>query len=473
MAEQTSFFDNEIALLEKERGEVEAELAQLTAGHISLTVGTQVIEMELGSVPLEADEAELKKHLAQALNDNPLVETIARGYMTQQELREELELPPPSKSLIAQNKRLNHKLIKKNSVLGGIAASPLLIIAGMLLLAYWGYNIFTASDNPTSYISPTPSVSPRLTPTPLPQALKVDQEGKQNIRFILKEEGGEAEVTSSPNPSPDNSLVPSPPATFTSNNFEGRVGQPPSEAGGYNGAHGAFLPPHRIQIAPLGLNLLIDRATTQEKDGQLAVVWARGGQVGHIGAYPGETGNMVLLATQSTLGGMRKLQQGDELRLYDRKGNLFIYRLMPFSPTGQVEREIDLLEDGWVFEPTEQAVVTILVSLPQDTPVSTGSALNQGQNTAKDDYLTTKKLAYRAVLAIYAPTIPTPAGTPVAVPNSVWQVRAANTPTPTSLPTATPLPTPTPDPEVQLPGLPNTGDGTCQVVKCEKGGGSP
>jgi hypothetical protein len=291
MATETSFFDNEIAQLEKERGEVETELAQLTAGHISLTVGTQVIEMELGSVPLEADEEALKKHLALALAENPLAQTLTRGFMTEQELRDELEMPAPKGGLIMQNRRLNHKLSRKNQLLGSMVASPLLFLFGLLLLIYWGYVTF--NKPPSSILPATPTSSPRYTPTPFPQA-RWDGVGKHNVSYILAREDEEF-VSPTPSPLPDNTVT----STPTLTNFEGRVGVAPNQAGGLNGPHGSFLPPHRLQIGALSLNLLVQRATTQESDGTLSIIWAKPGELVHLSSYPGELGNMILLATQS------------------------------------------------------------------------------------------------------------------------------------------------------------------------------
>jgi hypothetical protein len=270
-----------------------------------------------------------------------------------------------------------------------------------------------------------------------------------------------------------------------------RVGLPPSSAGGYNGPHGAFLPPSFLSVTALGLTgSPIVRGLTQEgqdEQGQptLSLVWPRPFEITHFGAYPGELGNCVLLGTQSSLGLLRRLQLNDEIRITDRKGNLFVYRVVSFSPAGQSERVVDLAGESWVFANSSEAVLTILVTLPQDVvPLSKNPATGQEQS-ALDDLTTTRRLAYRAVLSIYAPVPPTPFGTPVAVNQNVWQVPTATPipPTATSTPTVTassspsiptgdttPVPTattPIPTITTVLPGLPHTGDGSCANGACD------
>jgi hypothetical protein len=200
---------------------------------------------------------------------------------------------------------------------------------------------------------------------------------------------------------------------------------------------------------------------------------------------------MLIMGNQTDLGGLRRVQQNDEVFVYDRQGNAFIYRFVAFSADGQTEREIDpnSIEDAWVFAPTQDAILTIIVNYPQPLPPvdpNPSSSDNLNQVQVKDDYLTWKKLAYRAVLAMYAPAAITPAGTPVAVPDSVWRTvpaptltQAPTTATNTNIPittqagtglpfanktqesTSTPAMTPTPGPLTPVipTGLPHTGYG--------------
>lgn len=308
----------------------------------------------------------------------------------------------------------------------------------------------------------------------------------------------DASVTSTPGVTTTPKITPTSVTTASWYDPDGnlnRVGQPPSNAGGYNGPHGAFLPPNSLAIPALSLTTPLQRALTEEDGDTLLVEWPRPFEVATTGAYPGELGNMLLLGTQSSLGQLRRLQVGDEIRVYDRKGNLFVYRLVPFSQAGQPERVVDLATESWVFNPTEEAVLTILVTPPQQVmPIAQyyQSGVASGNSTGSvqerqplDDRATTKRLAYRAILSIYAPVPPTPFGTAVAVPAKAWQgptPTPTSTPTPTATPTSIPTATPTPEitptasatPEIlsgqdsQLPGLPHAGEGGCaESTPCE------
>ncbi len=229
--------------------------------------------------------------------------------------------------------------------------------------------------------------------------------------------------------------------------------------------------PSRMLVAALNLETSVQRAITQEQgsatdntaiQGMINISWPRPGEVIHTGAYPGENGNMIFLGTQKNLYSLRRLQQNDEITLYDRKGNSFIYRIIAFSASGQPERVVDPSMDTWIFEPTQEAVLTIIVSMPQPLPpVNPDSDSSQNQTVlSRDDYTSSQKLAYRGVLALYAPAQQTTAATPVAVPGSVWETRPAPAQTPAPRPTVSSSATLPPEtPPAQL----NNGQAT--VVK--------
>ena len=245
------------------------------------------------------------------------------------------------------------------------------------------------------------------------------------------------------------------------------MGLAPSDIGGLNGPHGAFLAPSYLVVkeADINIDVTIDRAIAYEQpvtatatsstNGQqttndtntptptassvsVTMAWPRPGQVLHWGAFPGEIGNCIILGTQVNLADLRKLQQNDEVKLYDRAGNIFTYRILAFSPTGQPERVIDLTNpaDNWIFakpDASQAAVLTIIVSMPQPQPPINAQAEVQVAQSVKDDFTTTKKLAYRAVLVSFAPNVSptnTAAGagaglnaTQVGVDSSVWQTQ--------------------------------------------------
>ena len=225
-----------------------------------------------------------------------------------------------------------------------------------------------------------------------------------------------------------------------------RVGQRPEAAGGNNGPHGAFAPPSKLSVTAIGISAVtIARAQTEESaDGQVNVIWPRPDQVqevSQIGVYPGQLGNCVLMGNQSQLGLLRKAQIGDYLTLTDRSGNQYLYRFVEVSPAGLPEMIVDptnTADSGWLFEqPGNLAEVTILVSIPQPQPPSLVAALSESSSASAattdtstsqmqlDDLATSKRLAYRAVLARYAPTTATPGGYAVEVPSSAWTPAAA------------------------------------------------
>ena len=204
----------------------------------------------------------------------------------------------------------------------------------------------------------------------------------------------------------------------------------------------------------------------------VAVVWPRPGEVLHIGAYPGEIGNCIILGTQANLAPLRRLEQNDIIKLYDRDKNVYSYRVLAFSATGQPERSVNPAWEGdnWIMQPDTQgqALLTIVVSMPQPLPpfdpnANAGAATTnstggvdggQGQMAYKDDFTSPLKLAYRAVLVAYAPVQATPGATPVPVTGQVWQTQ----PMPqlqleTTSSTPTPAPVPTPTPTVQSPSV--------------------
>ena len=164
------------------------------------------------------------------------------------------------------------------------------------------------------------------------------------------------------------------------------------------------------------------------------------GEIVHYGAYPGEVGTLWLFSTQATLGSARRLQEKDALVLTDRLGATYTYRIVPFSPSGQAERVIDLRRDTWLFAPTDVADLVIVLPMPQTAPITAGAT-----PTVSDDTANPLRLAYRAILERYLPTTATPQGTPVFIPDTAY------TPQPFTLfptPTAAVTPTATMKPSV-------------------------
>ncbi|HEX2911050.1 MAG TPA: hypothetical protein VH186_09600 [Chloroflexia bacterium] len=274
-----------------------------------------------------------------------------------------------------------------------------------------------------------------------------------------------------------------------------RVGQPPQAAGGFNGPHGAFLAPSHLKVSALGIDVPILKALVEEQSTQqespgttlaspetaspspdptsvsgstavptttttpakvdtASISWPRPGLVVQSGAYPGEVGNMLIMGNLSSLAALRRLQLNDLITITDRQGSTFYYRVVPFSPLGEAEREIDPVVDSWVFgqETGGAALLTIITNLPRPAAIPLTATPNPNPDAttllseeallAKDDFLSSHKLAYRAVLAVYAPATPTPQGTLVEVPDSVYRLHPAATSTPTLPASLSHLPSP-------------------------------
>ncbi len=473
-----TIFDGEIARLENRRAVVEAERQKLLAGQITVTGpdGSSLMNINLGVLSTTAsDQKTVERNLRQTLLENPLVPVLDSSFKKTRELREELagigELTAPARSsalfrrLMRANTRSNRAISSKSQQLGKVFASPWLLLAGLAIFLIWGggpllYAISggtfgekpltaaTAAPIPTLSPAPAGSVTPRnkeITSTVKATGAEVQNfklNGKASplaypLNIQAQPQAQDGVITPTPNPSPTTAMV----------------GNPPSSAGGLNGPHGAFLAPSRMAVPALGLDTPIERAISQDNSngGEAVISWPRPGEVVQTGAYPGEIGNLLIMGNQKELGVLRRIQQNDEITLYDRKNNAFIYRALPFSADGQTEREVDptSLEDAWVFSPSEQSILTILVTYPQPLPaVDPNQRSATNQVTPQDDYLVQKKLAYRAVLAMYAPARVTPAGTPVAVPDEAWQTVAA--PSPKEV-TTSPSPSPVQDQPTTVP----------------------
>lgn len=470
-----TIFDEEINQLENRRANVEAERQMLLAGQITVTGpdGTSQMKIDLGALSVAANDLKtVERNLKQTLVENPLVPVLDRSFKKTRELREEMagrgelsksRTASPFVRLILANQRLYQNSGGKFTTLGKVIASPWWLLVGIVLILIWcsgpllyaisggsiaSKQLGTTGPIPTLTPAPSSSVRPTTTApsTAIGQAnrLVVNKPGKSNLlNFPVQQQGQQEFATPTPDPA----------------QVQAQVGNPANSAGGLNGPHGAFLAPSRLSIPALGLDKPVERALTQDSknDGTAILTWPRPGEVVHTGAYPGEIGNMLLMGNQKDLGALRQVQQNDEVMIYDRKGNAFIYRFLPFSASGQTERQIDpmSLEDAWVLAPTEEAILTILVTYPQPLPAVDPNQTGNNQVTPRDDYLVQKKLAYRAVLAMYAPAKVTPAGTAVDVPASVWQTVPAtdSTDTPTVAAQAT-----TP-PETTTPGVTSSESG--------------
>ena len=497
----TTVFDEQIAELEGQKIRLEAELSQLQQGLVKTTLpgGEEAI------VNLQALNPEkLKQHLTE---QNQLFQKLTETEKKKHELKKELGLEVAltnNAGVMGLHRITNQAIRSKSKTLGAVLGSRWLLVPGFLILAIWAGPTFLynatggtlgGSTPPRARIITTrpagitPSLTP-LVPTTSPAPV-----GKVAV-FYLKQEGDETTPapeptkTEGPNGTPE-ATTPVPLPTTSPINYTGRVGLPPSDAAGLNGPHGTFLAPSRLSILALKLNnLAIERAITEEGEANagIKVNWPRPGEgIAHYGAYPGELGNMLLLGTQESLGLLRRLQQNDLITLYDRNGNIFSFRTLAFSASGQPEREIDLTNpaDNWIWQNTQEAILTILVSYPRSEPINNtiNKQLAPSSTThVTDDYLTTKKLAYRAVLVRYNPAQLTTVGIPVGVPASVWQVSpnpvpatptispasptpAATTTSPTGSGATTPIPV-----GGQYPGLPNTGDGWCSSHHCDPEG---
>lgn len=513
-----TIFDEDIARLEKRRAEVEAERQKLLNGQITVAGpdGSSLMEIDLGALSAaSADQKTVERKLRQTLIENPLVPVLDNSFKKIRDLREEMsqrgELPAafgsktPLVKIIRANNQLNRVIADKNKTTSKVLASPWLLVVGFLILLLWcgGPLLYmltggVSGGKPFQAPAATPqpvltvTAAPKSNPTTIPAAIQTPTPNSIGMleKAAYLPNSGQVQTLALPQLQTQDQPTPTP-TPYTDS--ISRVGDAPSQAGGFNGPHGAFLAPSRMKIAALTLDTPVERALTRSSNNEAAIVsWPRPGEVVHTGAYPGEIGNMLIMGNQKDLGGLRRIQQNDEVVVYDRKGNAFIYRFVAFSADGQTEREVDptSIGDAWVFGPAEEAVLTILVTYPQPLPAvdpnQTGNS-STNQAAVKDDYLTQKKLAYRAVLAIYAPAPTVSTGTPVVVPDSAWQTVAApaNTPTPASEPTVTPAPTITPSPGVEgtttvptnqeLPtaspgsviprGLPDTGKGGSSEAK--------
>ena len=240
--------------------------------------------------------------------------------------------------------------------------------------------------------------------------------------------------------------------------------------------HGPYTAPSQLAIPAFQLTLPVSRVhthDTEQPDGTLQVVLdpPQIGEVTHYGAYPGEVGTLWLFSTNATLGSARRLQEKDQIVMTDRLGAAFTYRIVPFSPTGQAERVIDLNHDTWLFDQSDEAALVIVLPMPRNSITTTPTG---APPTVVDDTTSPLRLGYRAILERYLPTTQTPQGTPIFIPDTVYTPHPYSLSTPTAAATATAMPatatatpaTPatvaaaTPTPALPaLPGLPNTGDG--------------
>lgn len=521
----TTAYDTEIEALEKRRPELEAERKQLEDGQLTVQgLDGQMVKVDLSKFVADLDinnSNQVNTKLQQLLAESPVYQDLVNGYRTKDEVKEAMivagVLPSKATALKAKSKLLlaNHQINKKTSKLGAVAKflnSPWLMLAiaifalliwGGSSLLYWasGGNIGGVSDAPAQ-VKATPTeksnavhtlkpVNFFATPTPKPEKKSGLGQNAFEADYIPAETNGSQDDYTEPATTQitESTVTPTP----DSANY---VGGLPTSLDGLNGPHGAFLAPSRMVVTALNIDVPIEKAIVQEQvitalttptttvssdQSQatpaapavgVSIVWPRPGEVLQYGAFPGEVGNCLIFGTQENLADLRHIQQNDLIKLYDRDNNLYLYRVVAFSPTGQPERVINPATDSWVFAPSEdEATLTIIVSMPQPLPPvnpnqSSNQAGNQNQPVAQDDFISGKKLAYRAVLVSYSPNSKaTPVGTPVEVDNSVWQTEPASTqppaavvstttPAPTT-PTATATPTPTP----QYPNLPDTGFG--------------
>jgi len=493
---QVTIFDEQIADLEGQKVRLEGEFTQLRQGQVQTTLpGGQLFTVNLNNLT----PSTLNQYLT---NQNPLVAKLVEGGKKKQELKKELglEIPAPSSQsgLFGLHSRINLWVKTKNKLVGAVLGSRWLILVGIVILIIWVgpsvlYNLSSGTMGGST--PPRPKAAPvkTITLTPLPYLTPTPDSQKVALFNYAGDVSDDPEATPTPEPTqgitPSNSGVTSTsnPQTSTPGlNYKGRVGQAPSDTGGLNGSHGAFLAPSRLTITALKLNANIERVlTTDTEAGGVEIIWPTGNEVGHFGAYPGEVGNLLFFGTQESLGILRRIQQNDLISVYDRNGNIFRYRMLAFSPTGQPERVVDLANptDAFLLQPTSQSILTILVNLPRESFLVENKASSEfGAVTppTQDDYLTTKRLAYRAVLVNYAPATVTPSGIPVGVPKSVWQTSPAvpysdNLSTQPGLTGSTSTTieptrsvTPNPNQGNSYPGLPNTGDGWCSSHQCER-----
>ena len=573
----TTYVDAEIASLEKRQPELEAEKEKLLKGQFTLQgLDGQTVKVDLSKFIAGLhgmSDVQINAKLYQMLAGTPVYDELANSYRTKDEITRELTLagiisPEARAKLSGKVVLANHQFNKGVSRFGTAAkvlnSNWLWFGIALVVFFFWGggwffYQIsggniggvYQNSNPPPAAVTATimletSAVNMSNTPKP-PLSNNSNQTGKQLVNYQAGN-GSYSYIAAIPNDTNQggdgSSPTPTPPtSTPTPTDQAGRVGQAPSEVGGLNGPHGAFLAPSYLVVkeANINIDVTIDRAIAQEQpvtaptptitatttttatDDQsqsqaaatnvsVSMTWPRPGQVLHLGAFPGEVGNCIILGTQANLADLRKLQQNDEVKLFDRSGNVFTYRVLAFSPTGQPERVIDLTNpaDNWIFgSPNQgQAALTIIVSMPQpQPPISSQASGDNGQNQqaqaatnppARDDFTTTRKLAYRAILVSYAPNVnpTTTAGagagaalnaTQVGVDSSVWQTQPIATMPSQAIPAAAATPvigtsaaaassssnpttttpaqaqaqiTPTPGAGTgDLPGLPDTGLG--------------
>src|SRR6476660_4473498 len=92
-ADKTTIFDEEIALLERRRAEIETEREKLLKGQISVRGpdGTSMMNINLGALSAAAsDNKTVERNLRQALLENPLVPVLDNSFKKTRELRDEM-----------------------------------------------------------------------------------------------------------------------------------------------------------------------------------------------------------------------------------------------------------------------------------------------------------------------------------------------------------------------------------------------
>ena len=431
----------------------EAEEAALADGRGTLTSPRFVMTYNLSDLLTDTDDLTPTERAAHVLSDNPIIGRLQeneRGRATSGQ----------GKGLLGWHAQVNARAVKANPTFGRVVASPWLIAVAIVcaLLAFSAYTITasrpvtpgTAQPATTTIIAPTTRSS---TPTAFtPPADSTARPAQANIAVAYMPQHNRQTT----DPTTPTTISPT-----TSSNTE---------------PHGQFMPPSQLALPAFQLTLPINRARTQETTdaaGQprAAILPPAPGELTHYGAYPGETGTLWLFASQKTLGRLRTIQEKDQLVLTDRTGTTYTYRVLPFSPSGQPERLIDLNTDGWMFDAPSD-VATLIIVLP---PAKTGQTPNASQG-ADDDFSTSQRLAYRAALERIAPATTTPRGTPVFIPDTLYTPQRA-TPsaaatatstaptsttgaaTPPTTPSISATPTP-PTPSTALPGLPDTGGGS-------------
>lgn len=132
----------------------------------------------------------------------------------------------------------------------------------------------------------------------------------------------------------------------------------------------------RIQIPALGHDYPIVPVSWRIKiiDGQPVAMWETvNGAVGYIptSAKPGEPGNTVL--TGHTRGdgkgefqNLRDLKPGDEIRLYDAEGNLYLYRVEQVLLLQEVGVPLEQRrENAKYMDPTEDTRLTLITCWPE------------------------------------------------------------------------------------------------------------